>query len=99
MVIFVVVVNCAVQSIRIRCYMDSSVFLSNMLDAFDDRVDEFTLETRFREISEWDSLASVSTVAMIYAEYDVQISGAELTGCETLNELMSLVQNKIESPA
>ncbi len=76
--------------------MDSSAFLNNMLDAFDDRVDELFLETEFRKISEWDSLASVSTVAMIYAEYDVQVSGAELTECETLNELMLLIKQKTE---
>jgi len=76
--------------------MDSSAFLNNMLDAFDGRVDELFLETEFRKISEWDSLASVSTVAMIYAEYDVQVSGAELTECETLNELMLLIKQKTE---
>jgi len=74
--------------------MDSSVFINNMLEVFDDQVDELSLDTRFRELGAWDSLTAVSTVAMMYAEYDVQVSGTDLVTCETLGELMSLIPQK-----
>ncbi len=74
--------------------MDTTVFINNMLEAFGDRVEELSLDTRFRELEEWDSLTALSTVAMIYAEYDVQISGAKLLKCETIGDLMKLIQQQ-----
>ncbi len=74
--------------------MDSSVFIGNMLEAFDNRVEGLSLVTKFRELGEWDSLTALSTVAMIFAEYDIQISGAELITCETIGDLLTLVQQK-----
>lgn len=74
--------------------MNPTTFIDNMLEAFDNRVEELSLDTKFRELEEWDSLTALSTVAMIYAEYDVQISGAKLAKCETVGDLMKLVQQK-----
>jgi len=74
--------------------MSAEVFLNNMLEVFADQVDILTLDSDFRAFDAWDSLASVSAVAMIYAEYDVQVSGNEIRSCNTLGELMNLVQEK-----
>ena len=74
--------------------MNPTIFVDNMLEAFDNRIDELSLDTKFRELEEWDSLTALSTVAMIYAEYDVQISGAKLVKCETVGDLMELVRKK-----
>lgn len=52
-------------------------------------------QTMIRQLKGWDSVASVSVVAMIYAEYDVQISGDELVGCETVGKLAELVRSKL----
>jgi acyl carrier protein len=52
-------------------------------------------ETKIRTLSVWDSIASVSIVAMVYAEYDVQISGKELMGCETVSAVSDLVAEKL----
>ena len=75
--------------------IDPNEFQESLKEAFDDRVKELTLDTRFRELEAWDSLASVSTVAMVYAEFDVQISGDELTACGTVAELKLLVEEKL----
>ena len=53
--------------------------------------------TRIRDLEGWDSIASVSVVAMIYAEYEVQVSGDELLGCETVEQLSGLVRGKLVS--
>ncbi|OOZ42336.1 hypothetical protein BOW53_00405 [Solemya pervernicosa gill symbiont] len=74
--------------------MDSALFLENIHEALNNQVDELTLETAFQELEKWDSLASVSTVAMIYAEYDVQVSGDELLSCKTLGELKNKIVQK-----
>jgi acyl carrier protein len=36
-------------------------------------------------------------VAEIYADYRVQISGEEMSGCRTVADLMSLVEAKLAS--
>jgi acyl carrier protein len=51
--------------------------------------------SRFRDLEPWDSIASISTVAMLYAEYDVQVSGDELVGCDTVEDLFSVVARKL----
>jgi len=52
-------------------------------------------DVRFQDLEKWDSIASVSIVAMIYAEYDVQISGDELVSCETVDQLTNIVRGKL----
>ena len=75
--------------------IDQSKFLQAFENSFEQRVSGVTLETAFRELPEWDSLASVMIVAEIYADYGVQVSGEELGACRTLEDLKSLVQGKL----
>ncbi len=57
-------------------------------------------DSNFKECKDWDSIASVSIVAMIYAEFDVQTTGDELVGCETVTDLAKLVWSKrVGNPA
>jgi acyl carrier protein len=56
---------------------------------------ELTPDCRLRDLGMWDSIASVSIVAMVYAEYDVQISGDELVACKTGGKLAALVASKL----
>jgi len=53
-----------------------------------------TPETAFTELPEWDSLAALSILAMVDAEYDTEISCKELRGCRTLHELFDVVKSK-----
>jgi acyl carrier protein len=75
--------------------IDTTAFLRMMEGAFEQRVAGVTLDTAFRELPEWDSLASVMVVAEVYADYSVQISGSELEACRTLSELKNLIESKL----
>lgn len=75
--------------------IETSRFLAAVQSAFEQRVPGVTLNTLFRELSEWDSLASVMIVAEIYADYSVQISGQELETCRTLADLKALIESKL----
>jgi acyl carrier protein len=75
--------------------IDQSKFLQAVEAAFEQRVSGVTLETAFRELPEWDSLASVMIVAEVYADYGVQISGAELESCRSLADLKALIESKL----
>lgn len=80
--------------------IEQSEFLQSVTEAFEFRAEDLSLDTRFQEQAAWDSLVSVSTVAMIYAEYDTQVSGDELVSCETLGALKQLIEKKLsEQPA
>lgn len=75
--------------------LDQSTFLRSLEAAFEERVSGVTLETAFRELPEWDSLASVMIVADVYADYGVQISGEELESCRTSADLKALIESKL----
>jgi acyl carrier protein len=75
--------------------VETSKFLAAVESAFEQRVSGVALETLFRELPEWDSLASVMIVAEVYADYGVQISGEELETCRTLADLKALIGSKL----
>jgi len=51
-------------------------------------------DTEFTSLEEWDSLAALSVLAMVDAEYETEISGNELRKAKTLRDLFSIVQSK-----
>ena len=76
--------------------MDFRVFLENFANQFDDTdVNEFSAETKFRELEEWSSLLALSILAMIDEEYDVQLKGEEMRATNTIQELFELVSSKL----
>jgi acyl carrier protein len=50
--------------------------------------------TRFRTLERWDSLAVLGVLAMVDAEYGVTIAPQELKTCETIGDIISLVESK-----
>lgn len=79
--------------------IDSDTFVDAVTEAFDISDGNLALDTQFKTLEQWDSLASVSTVAMVYANYDVQISGNELVGCTTVADILELVTAKLPATA
>lgn len=75
--------------------IESTAFLQSISEAFEFRAEDLTMDTCFQDHSAWDSLVSVSTVAMIYAEYDIQVSADELISCKSLSDLLRLVEKKL----
>lgn len=71
-------------------------FIAGILRAFEHPPEKLSLASTFRELQGWDSLASVMVVAEIYADYRVQITGDELRACETVADLFSLVEAKVQ---
>jgi acyl carrier protein len=51
-------------------------------------------DSELSSIEEWDSLAALSALAMIDAEYDTEVSGNELRKCKTLRDLFGVIQSK-----
>ena len=56
-------------------------------------------DTEFTQLEQWDSLAALSVLAMVDAEYETEITGNELRKCKTLQDLFNVVQSKKTSAA
>lgn len=47
-------------------------------------------EMRLDELSDWDSLAVLNTIALIDREFGVKITGDQIVGCRTLGDILDL---------
>ena len=74
--------------------MDTTQFLENIKDLLDTET-ELTVDTKFRELDEWDSLATLSTIAMVDDEYGIVISANELRQLETLGDIIRAIESKL----
>lgn len=56
--------------------------------------DNVHLDTVFRELEQWDSLAFLSVIAMIDEEYDVVIEGNDFKKLITISDLIEEVKRR-----
>ncbi|MFZ4455611.1 MAG: acyl carrier protein [Bacteroidales bacterium] len=56
--------------------------------------DTLHLDTVFRELEQWDSLAFLSVIAMIDEEYDVVIEGNDFKKLITISDLIEEVKKR-----
>lgn len=74
--------------------MEIKDFISNFAAQFEDTdTSVFIPETKFRELDEWSSLTSLSILAMVDEEYDVQLKADEMRKTNTIQELFDLVNS------
>lgn len=65
-------------------------FLNKFEDCLEIDIDTLSLETKFKELAEWDSLGLLNFMAMLEDEYNIQISRKELDDLVTLNDVYNL---------
>lgn len=51
-------------------------------------------DVELESLEEWDSLAALSVLAMVDAEYETEISGNELRRCKTIRDIYSVIESK-----
>lgn len=70
-------------------------FIEKFAEQFDNvDANELTPETKFKELSEWSSLMSLSLIAMADEEYGVRIKGSDIQAADTVNDLFLLIQSR-----
>ncbi len=70
-------------------------FVKAFAAEFDDTPEEdFAANTVFKELDEWSSLTALAIISMIDDELDVQITGADLRGSKTIEDLYNTVSSK-----
>lgn len=76
--------------------MELNAFVNLIAEQYDNTpASEFKPETSFRELAEWDSLIALSVISVIDEEFEAQITGADLRGVTTIEELFKLVLSKL----
>ncbi|MES2206974.1 MAG: acyl carrier protein [Pseudomonadota bacterium] len=67
-------------------------FLKNLAEILE--IDEIKTIDRFQDFPEWDSLAVLSVIAMIDAEYQISIHSSDIKGIVNPEELFKLICSK-----
>lgn len=80
--------------------MDIELFIDRFVDAIDDEGDEkITPDTRLDSLENWNSLAALSTVAMVSSDYGVEMPGKVLKSSETVGDIIAFVTKAADAPA
>lgn len=66
-----------------------------MQDVLDIEGRTLTLEDNFRDLDEWDSLAYLSTIAMIDDEYGVVIDSKTFRTLQTLGDIAKAIEERL----
>ena len=75
--------------------MNLQEFIENFAAEFDETPAEaFAANTEFKSLDEWNSLTALSIISMIDDQYDKTITGADLRGSKTIEDLFNLVVAK-----
>lgn len=67
-----------------------STFYEELAEILEIETDQITPDLRLEDTS-WDSLAVVSTIALIDEQYDEAVSADALTSCETVGDIERLI--------
>lgn len=75
--------------------MELNDFVKLFAEQFNDTpIEDFSPDTRFRELEEWDSLTALSVIAMVDEEFEKQLTGAEIRSVATIKQLFDLIVSK-----
>ena len=68
-------------------------FLKNFTDILDDHPNfKLDLDSKFRDLDEWDSLTALSLIAMLDDEYNITVTGDQIKNLETLGDIFKLLK-------
>ena len=72
--------------------MTAENFIANFINATDFVTPvDISLDTEFRTLPEWDSLAALGVIVMFDVEYGKTIVGDDIKGCTTIADLYKLL--------
>jgi len=75
--------------------MELNNFVKLFAEQFDETpIEQFIATTVFKDLEEWGSLTALSIIAMVDEEMEKRITGADIRGCNTIEELFNLALSK-----
>ena len=69
-------------------------FIEKFAYAIEADADSLSAETDYKQLPQWDSLNTLSIIAMVDDEYGATLSGQEISNSRTIGELWTLVCSK-----
>lgn len=57
--------------------------------------EEFTPETKFKELEEWSSMLALVIIAFVDEQYNVKLTGEDIRSSTTVQDIYSKVTSKI----
>ena len=75
--------------------MNADQFLERFAFAIEAEAGTLNLETVYKKLPVWDSLNTLSVIAMADADFGVVLSGKDLETCSTIGDLLQLVTKKL----
>jgi acyl carrier protein len=70
-------------------------FIKNLAEALNQPETEIAAGKKLSELPNWDSLAILTTLSMMDAEYGVSLSGLELQSCESVADLYAKLSDRL----
>lgn len=75
--------------------MNTIKFIESFKDILDEpELFEIKENTEFKNLDEWDSLTSLTLIAMVDSEYNVKLNSDDINNSETILELINLIKSK-----
>lgn len=71
--------------------MDTKDFIEKFADAIEADAQKITVDTKFRSLEEWSSLAALSIIAMFDEEFGIELIVADFKKAQTIGDLMQLL--------
>ena len=71
--------------------------LNTFVEKFCEQLENTTVNasTDYKALAEWDSLVALSVIAMIDEEFEVVITGSDIDGNTTIEDLYNTVQSRL----
>jgi acyl carrier protein len=68
-------------------------FLNDFENILDEQPNfKLELNSKFRDLDEWDSLTALSLIAMLDDEYKITVTGDQIKNLETLGDIFKLLK-------
>jgi acyl carrier protein len=75
--------------------MEENNFLEHFCSVFDEvEVSDLSMDTNFREIDEWSSLAALGLLAVMEEEYGVTLSNDDIKKSVTIRDIYNIVNTQ-----
>lgn len=73
--------------------MDENKFVEAFASIFDDtELTELTMDTEFKNLDEWSSLAALGLLAVMEEEYDAELSSKDIEKSSTIRDIYNIVK-------
>ncbi|MBZ0224263.1 MAG: acyl carrier protein [Dokdonella sp.] len=75
--------------------MNADDFIEKFAFAIEVEAATLALDTRFKDLPNWDSLNTLAVIAMADADYGASLTGSDIQNSQTVGELMQVVQGRM----